>query len=71
MPPATRVCATKVAVLSASVTVRVPVVVCAALVSVKLPVVAPPNVAASLVPVIVTVTVLVVPSAEAAVKLSV
>jgi hypothetical protein len=63
--------ATKLAALSTSVMVRVPPVVCATSVSVRLALAVPPIAAGSLVPVIVTVISCVVPSALAAVKLSV
>ena len=67
--PTTLVCATNVCALSASVTVSVPPVVSGALVS-ESATVAELNTAASFVPLMVTCTVLVVPSAEATVKLS-
>ena len=67
--PATLVCAIYEAGLSTSVTVSVPPVVCGALVSVRVTA-ALETTAASLVPWIVTCTVLVVPSTEATVKVS-
>ena len=67
--PTTLVCGTNVCALSTSVTVSVPPVVSAALVS-ESTTVAELSTAASLVPLIVTCTVLVVPSAEATVKVS-
>src|SRR5260221_14784242 len=66
---ATFVCGTRAGALSTSLTVSVPPVVSAALVSVNV-VAALESTAASLVPLMVTCTVLVVPSAEATVKLS-
>src|SRR5258708_2068218 len=67
--PATLVCGTKVCALSASDTVSVPPVVSGALVS-DSATVADESTAASFVPLIVTCTVLVVPSAEATVNVS-
>src|SRR5437899_13102837 len=67
--PATLVCGTNVWALSTSDTVSVPPVLSAALVS-ESATVAELSTAASLVPLIVTCTVLVVPSAEATVKVS-
>src|SRR5260221_5307986 len=67
--PATLVCGTNVCALSTSLTVSVPPVVRAALVSARATV-AELRTAASLVPLIVTCTLLVVPSAAATVKLS-
>src|SRR5258708_14300899 len=67
--PATLLCATNVSGLSTSVTVSIPDVVNGALVSAS-DTVAELTTAASLVPLIVTCTVLVVPSAEATVNLS-
>src|SRR5712691_8775195 len=69
LAPATLVCGTKVCALSTSDTVSVPPVVSGALVSARATV-ADETIAASLVPLIVTCTVLVVPSAEATVKVS-
>ncbi len=63
------VCATKVWGLSTSVTVKVPPVTSGALISVSATAVAE-STAASLLPLIVTCTVLVVPSAEATAKMS-
>ncbi len=67
--PATFVCGTKVSALSTSDTVKVPPVVSGALVSAKATV-AELSTAASFVPLIVTCTVLVVPSEEATVNVS-
>ncbi len=67
--PATLVCGTNVCALSTSLTVSVPPVASGALVSARATV-AELKTAASLVPLIVTWTVLVVPSAEATVKVS-
>ena len=69
MVPATFVCGTKVCALSTSETVSVPPVVSDALVSASATV-AELSTAASFVPLIVTWTVEVVPSAEATVKVS-
>ena len=69
MVPATLVCTTKVAGLSTSLMVNVPPVVSGALVSAKATV-AELRIAASLVPLIVTCTVVVVPSALATVNVS-
>ena len=69
--PAVPAWATKVAALSTSVMVKAPLVLRAALVSVNAPVVTPPITAASLVPVMLTVTDWVVPSALTAVNVSV
>src|SRR6267378_2795204 len=69
LAPATLVCATKVCALSTSETVSVPPVLNAALVS-ESATVAALSTAASLVPLIVTCTLVVVPSADATVKLS-
>src|SRR2546426_12829171 len=65
--PAIFVCGTKVCALSTSLTVSVPPVVNGALVSARVTV-AELSTAASFVPLIVTCTVLVVPSADATVK---
>ena len=67
--PATLVCGTNVCALSTSETVSVPPVVSGALVSANATV-AELRTAASLVPLIVTCTVVVVPSAELTVKVS-
>ena len=67
--PATFVCGTKVCALSRSAIVNAPAVVSGALVS-DSATVAELSTAASFVPLIVTCTVLVVPSAEATVKVS-
>ncbi len=67
--PARFVCGTNVCALSTSLTVSVPPVVSGALVSARTTV-AELTTAASLVPLMVTCTLLVVPSAEATVKLS-
>src|SRR5260221_10870028 len=67
--PATLVCATKLCALSTSDTVSVPPVVSAAFVS-DSATVADDKTAASFVPLIVTCTLLVVPSAEATVNVS-
>ena len=67
--PATFICGMKVCGLSTSETVNVPPVVSGALVSLSVTAVLE-STAASLVPLIVTCTVLVVPSAEATVKVS-
>src|SRR3977135_1377596 len=67
--PATLACATKACALSTSETVSVPPVVSGALVSARTTV-AELTTAASLVPLIVTCTALVVPSAEATLKVS-
>src|SRR5258706_16330626 len=69
LAPATLVCATKVAALSTSVIVSVPPVLSAALVSDSVTA-ALEMTAALFEPLIVTCTVLVVPSADATVKLS-
>ena len=69
LAPATLVCGTKVCALSTSVTVNVPPVVSGALVSARATV-ADETIAASLVPLIVTCTLVVVPSAEATVNVS-
>ena len=71
MLPAVLACATKVVALSTSVMVNAPLVLRTASVSVNAPLMSPPITAASLVPVMVTVTVCWVPSALTAVKLSV
>ena len=67
--PAMFVCGTKVSALSTSETVNVPPVLSGALVSAKATL-ADETIAASLVPLTVTCTVLVVPSAAATVKVS-
>ena len=67
--PTTLVCGTNVCALSTSLTVSVPPVVSGALVSAKATV-ADESTAASLVPLIVTCTVDVVPSAERTVNVS-
>ena len=69
MVPATFVCGTKVCALSTSETVSAPPVVSGALVSASATV-AELSTAASLVPLMVTCTMLVVPSAEATVNVS-
>ena len=69
LAPATFVCGTKVCALSTSTTISVPPVVSGALVSARATV-AELSTAASLVPLMVTCTVVVVPSAEATVKVS-
>ena len=69
MVPATFVCGTKVCALSTSDTVSVPPVESGALVSASATV-ADDKTAASFVPLIVTCTVLVVPSAELTVNIS-
>ena len=69
MAPATFVCGTKVCALSTSDTVSVPPVLSAALVSARAAV-AELSTAASLVPLMLTCTVLVVPSADATEKVS-
>ena len=70
MLPATAVCATKAAELSTSVALKVPPVDWIALVSVKLAVAVPVMTAASLAPLMVTVTTFAVPSTEVTVKVS-
>ena len=69
--PVVAACATKVVALSTSVMVNAPLVLRTASVSVNAPVVTPPITAASLVPVMLTVTDWLVPSALTAVKVSV